>query len=64
MKDRDRHGTTANGERHGLAKLNREKVEQARQLWNKGDITLIQLGALYGVSDSTIHSAVTGKTWK
>lgn len=62
--DKERHGTQVRGERVASACLTREKVAEARGLWDAGGHTVLQLAERYGVSGPTIWRAVTRKTWK
>lgn len=59
------------GERHALHKLTEVDVAWARSVWgNAGKIgrsargwTIARLAAHFGVASSTLHAALTGKTW-
>ena len=51
------------GERHGNAKLSADNVREIRSLYADG-ATLRQLGEKFGVSNVSIHNAVSGKTWR
>jgi len=62
MADRDLHGSTAKHERHGLAKLTMKKVREARDLRKVG-VSTRKLAAMYGVSSSSMYSALIGETW-
>lgn len=62
--DKRRHGTVAEGSRHGIAKLNEEAVRILRiaipqGLWNPTDAAKV-----FGVDQSVIRAAVSGKNWK
>lgn len=52
----------ARGTRHGLAKLTDEKAEQARRLSQQG-LSFKRIGALLGVSGTSIRNVVRGVTW-
>lgn len=52
------------GERSAVAKLTAERVKEARRLYAQGGITLVKLGAMFGVSVGNIHSVVSGKSWR
>jgi hypothetical protein len=56
------HGTAAKGNRNGHAKLTYDIVAQARTLYSGGQ-SVNSLSKKYGVSLSTMYSAVRGKTW-
>ena len=61
------HGST-----HPRAKLTPAKIAAAKRLWtNRGKVgreaqgvTLVQLAERYGVAPSTLHAALTGRTWR
>ena len=55
------HGTRRKGEKHHKAKVTEEQVKEILAL--SGTMEQDELGALYGVSQSTIHNICTGKTW-
>lgn len=62
--DKRRHGTVAQGSRHGIAKLNEESVRILRVaipqgLWNATDAAKV-----FGVDPSVIRAAVAGKNWR
>jgi hypothetical protein len=52
------------GERVNTAKLTRTQVAAIRARYAAGGLTLVQLAAEYGVSDSAIHFIIAGKTWR
>jgi len=51
------------GTAHHLSKLDPDKVREARREYAKGGITMLELGFNYGVSLSTIQSAIRRLTW-
>lgn len=53
-----------NGEKNGRHKLTREKVLEARKKWREEKLSSLFLSIEHGVSQSTMHSALIGKTWK
>lgn len=62
--DKRRHGTVAQGSRHGIAKLTEEAVRILRiaipqGLWNATDAAKV-----FGVDPSVIRAAVSGKNWR
>jgi hypothetical protein len=63
VADRVRRNRSANGERNGRAKLNRQQVEVIKQRRANGE-TLTALGAEYGVHYTTIAHVVNGRDWK
>ena len=50
------------GERHGMSKLDAYRVMSARYAWRAG-IGLPQIANMLGVTEATIHRAVTCATW-
>jgi hypothetical protein len=78
MADRDRHGTTARGDRHrshthpesvlrgeqnGRAKLTTERAWDIRRRYATGRYTKSELARLSGVSPSTIGRVIRGENW-
>lgn len=61
--DRDRHGRTARGERHGRAKLTDAAVRAARAVWAQGK-SIYALARDLQVSYAAMRFAVRGLTWK
>lgn len=64
-----RHGITVLGkhhvgEKHPMAKLSSEQVGWIRRIYRHGQLTQKQLGAAFGVCQSTIGYLVTGMTWR
>lgn len=60
---RNRDGWCA-GEKNGEAKLTTSQVREIRTIYARGNHTLKQIGALYGVSDQQVYRIVTRKSWK
>jgi len=48
----------------GRAKLTDARVLEIRDRFAGGEVTQRQVAAEFGVSASTVHDIVTGKTWK
>jgi hypothetical protein len=48
----------------GRAKLTDARVLEIRDRYAGGEVTQRQVAAEFGVSASTVHDIVTGKTWK
>lgn len=46
------------------AKLSALQVEAIKKVYASGDFTQKEVGALYGVSQGTIHNVVSGKQWR
>jgi hypothetical protein len=61
--DRDAHGTTARGERHGCAKLTERQVRQIRERYAAGGVTQTHLAKEYGVGQPMISDIVTRRRW-
>jgi hypothetical protein len=62
MADARRHGTTARGERHGIAKLTESSVREMRTLRGAG-MTFKALSEKFGVSQSNACAACNGRQW-
>ncbi len=54
----------ARGERHGRAKMTREKVNEARRDFGNGVVRKVDLMRRYGISSKTLDSLLGGRTWK
>jgi hypothetical protein len=54
MRDRDRHGTTARGERNGKLKHSDEVVIKARELHANG-MTKLEIASELGISEGTVY---------
>lgn len=63
MKDRDRHGRTARGDRSGPAKLTEAQVRKIRMLLKEGAKS-IAMARQFSVSRSTIHRIKQRIHWK
>ncbi len=61
MVQKDRH---ARGERHPAANLTEANVLEARRLYLAGNATFEMLARKYAVRVTTIHLAITGRTWR
>lgn len=65
----DRNGTRTmpetvrRGESHGMSKLNKEKVLQARE-WSSQGVSNKQIAFRLEVSSGTIDQLISGLTWK
>ncbi len=62
VTDRGRHGTSARGSRHGLAKLTEADIPVIRKLLQSGK-TQRAIARQFGVSSVAIHFIGRGKTW-
>ena len=63
--DKWKHGTMMHGSSHINSKLTKQNVIDARNLWKNKELTLqnIKDVLMLDVSKSTLHEAITGKTW-
>lgn len=61
MADMLIHGTSAVGERHGIAKLTDAQAAQIRAM--KGTMAQREIAALYGVSPTTVSRIQRGDGW-
>lgn len=61
--DRDRHGTTATGERNGASKLNAVAVAEIRRRYAAGE-SQESLGRFFGVGHATISRVVRRVVWR
>ena len=62
--DRDAHGRTSRGERHGRARLTWDQVEAIRSEYAAGGVSQRALARTYGVSRYAINDIFRGRTWK
>lgn len=63
IADRERHGTTARGERGGMAKLTERDVREIRRRYAVGGVTKTALGLKYGVSGTNVTDVINRRTW-
>lgn len=61
--DRDRHGTTARGERQGAARLTEDQVREMRTLHAAGTHSMSALAGLFGVAKGTVSWVVSRRSW-
>lgn len=59
-QDRKMHGRYPTGERHPMAKLTQKEVSEIRA----SGLTGSQVAQRYGISKSTAHRILTGRTWQ
>ena len=57
-------GRAADGEMGSMSKLTSAQVEEARTRYSGGGETQREIAEHFGVHQTTIHYAVSGKTWK
>lgn len=62
IDDKFSHGTNQAGERHNLAKLTREQVEEIRGL--RGSMTQGEVAAMFSISKSNVGMIQRGQTWR
>ncbi len=62
-EDRDTHGHTVWGEKHGKSPLAANDVREIIRLRSQTDMTLAQIGATYGVTPQAIWKIVRRKSW-
>ncbi len=58
------NGRKRRGEKNGRAKMTWEFVEYARTRWEAELESSLELACQASVSQSTMHDALTAKTWK
>ena len=63
-EDRVRHGTSARGVRHGMAKLKEEQVKQIRKLYGTGNYSQRKLAKIFKVTQPMIGYIVRKESWK
>ena len=51
-------------EKRSTSKLNRQKAQEIRRLYDEGALSQEQLAQKYGVTPSTISRVICGKAWK
>ena len=51
-------------EKRSTSKLNRQKAQEIRRLYNEGALSQDQLAQKYGVTPSTISRIICNKAWK
>ena len=64
--DKWRHGTMMHGNSHINSKLTKQNVIDARNLWENEKLTLQNIKdiLMLDINKSTLHQAITRKTWK
>jgi hypothetical protein len=61
--DREEHGRTARGNKHGVSKLREEDIPEIRELISTG-VPQREVARRFGVAKGAIGFIVSGKTWK
>lgn len=59
--DQRRHGTLVGGERHGMAKLSNDQIDEIRLLASRKTMTQRQIAGRYGISQGHVSMVVNGK---
>ena len=62
--DKRRHGTVAQGSRHGIAKLSEEAVRILRIAIRQGYWNPVDAAKVFDVHPSAIRAVVAGKSWR
>jgi hypothetical protein len=60
-QDRERHGTTARGERGGNARLSDAAVVLIRELYAETDATQYELAGRFNISQAQVNNIILGK---
>lgn len=64
MRDRDKKGRQAFGERQGCSKLTSEQVKQIRNMYNESNISQRSLAAQFNVNQRAIWAVLSNETWR
>ena len=64
MADRDRHGTTAIGIKHGRAKLTESNVIDIRDLYRREIYNQVELSRMFGIGQARVSRIIRGQLWK
>lgn len=62
-RDAKERGRVAAGERHGMAKLTRDQVDEIRALHGTGEFTNADLAFQFNISPRTIRDIANGRSW-
>ncbi len=62
-QDREAHGTTCRGSRHGRAKLTEAAAASIRARYVPYVVTMRMLGVELGVTEHAVRSVLTNRTW-
>lgn len=63
MADRDAKGRQVRGDRASFRKVSAEQVNEIRRLCRAGELTQQQIGDRFGIDQTTVSLAATGKNW-
>lgn len=64
MQDRDKHGQTAKGSKHGCSKLTEDVVKKIREEYAVGDTSHSKLAKKYNISPPSIWFILHRVTWR
>jgi transcriptional regulator len=64
LADKNRHGTSNRGNRHGMSKLTEQQVRQIIYTYRTGLFTQKEIAEQYGICRENISAIVTRKSWK
>jgi hypothetical protein len=64
MRDKAERGRALRGERCNLSRLNEETVREIRRVRGAERLSHRALGRRFGVHPTTVHSILSGETWK
>lgn len=64
LKDKVRHGTHPEGEKHAMAKITRDKVVEIRDLYKTGRYSYTDLQRKFGLHRRSIKRIVEHKQWR
>lgn len=62
--DKQRHQTTPEGERNGMAKLTEAEVKKMRLYRKSTGESYAKIAKSFGISTMTAYRAITGKQWR
>lgn len=62
--DKEKHGTGNKGVKHGMAKLNDEKISAIRAEYAKGIYSQYEIASEFLVSQSLVYQIVNRKIWQ
>jgi hypothetical protein len=64
VKDMSRKGRNRQGEKHGSAKLTLAQVRRIKTMLTEDKLYMSEIAREFEVSETTIRSIKTGKTWR
>lgn len=63
-KDKIKHGTLCNGEKHPNSKLKKDDVLEIRRLYSRGVLSQYEIAKIYGLHQVTVSQIILYKRWK